>query len=108
MNHFSTARKLKSASILLSKRGCRAYKGEWGAEVDSKAITINVLEGLYKELRQDATLAIGEGADAGELTSLPFAEQERRCRHNGLSTRGGVEVMVARLLGLEEAKKQRN
>ena len=57
---------------------------------------------------QDAALAMGEGAAARELASLPLAELERRCKHNGLSTRGGTEVMVARLLSLEEAEKQKN
>lgn len=57
---------------------------------------------------QDAALAMGEGAAARELASLPLAELERRCKHNGLSTRGGREVMVARLLSLEEAEKQKN
>lgn len=68
--------------------------------------------GLYvgegSDTGQDAALAIGEGAAARELANLPFAELERRCRHNGLSTRGGREVMVARLLSLEEAEKQKN
>ncbi|KAG0584627.1 hypothetical protein KC19_3G223800 [Ceratodon purpureus] len=57
---------------------------------------------------QDAALAMGEGAAARELASLPLAELERRCKHNGLSIRGGIEVMVARLLSLEEAEKQKN
>ncbi|XP_024363566.1 protein RRC1 isoform X2 [Physcomitrium patens] len=56
----------------------------------------------------DAALAMGEGAAARELASLPQAELERRCKHNGLSIRGGIEVMVARLLSLEEAEKQKN
>eukprot|EP00249_Psilotum_nudum_P024566 c29224_g1_i2 orf=624-3833(-) len=60
------------------------------------------------ETMQDAALAIGEGAAARELSSLPFAELERRCRHNGLSIRGGREVMVSRLLSLEEAEKEKN
>lgn len=60
------------------------------------------------ETGQDAALAIGEGAAARELSSLPVAELERRCKHNGLSIRGGTEVMVARLLSLEEAEKQKN
>jgi U2-associated protein SR140 len=81
---------------------------ENGGGSDSREIAINVREGIYGDLGQDAALAMGEGAAARELTSLPLAELERRCRHNGLSTRGGVEVMVARLLGLEEAEKQRN
>lgn len=42
-----------------------------------------------------------------ELMNLPLAELERRCRHNGLSLVGGREMMVARLLSLEEAEKQR-
>lgn len=56
---------------------------------------------------QDAALAMGKGAATKELMSLPLAELERRCRHNGLSLVGGREIMVARLLSLEEAEKQR-
>ncbi|KAK4786488.1 hypothetical protein SAY86_003177 [Trapa natans] len=56
---------------------------------------------------QDAALAIGRGAAMKELMSLPLAELERRCRHNGLSLVGGREMMVSRLLSLEEAEKQR-
>lgn len=56
---------------------------------------------------QDAALAMGKGAAMKELLSLPLAELERRCRHNGLSLVGGREMMVARLLYLEEAEKQR-
>ncbi|KAJ8749344.1 hypothetical protein K2173_018831 [Erythroxylum novogranatense] len=56
---------------------------------------------------QDAALAMGKGAATKELMSLPLAELERRCRHNGLSLVGGREMMVARLLDLEEAEKQR-
>jgi U2-associated protein SR140 len=65
-------------------------------------------EGLDGATGQDAALAMGEGAAARELASLPLAELERRCKHNGLSIRGGTEVMVARLLSLEEAEKQKN
>eukprot|EP00253_Pinus_taeda_P014345 PITA_14345 len=57
---------------------------------------------------QDAALAIGEGAAARELFSIPLVELERRCRQNGLSIRGGREVMVSRLLSLEEAEKHKN
>ncbi|MBA0585029.1 hypothetical protein Gorai_015821 [Gossypium raimondii] len=57
---------------------------------------------------QDAALAMGKGAAMKELMDLPFAELERRCRHNGLSLVGGREIMVARLLSLEDAEKQRN
>ncbi|GLJ10064.1 hypothetical protein SUGI_0121170 [Cryptomeria japonica] len=62
-----------------------------------------VLEGTKEN--QDAAPAIGKGAAVKELSSLPLAELERRCRHNGLSIRGGREMMVARLLSLDEAKK---
>ena len=57
---------------------------------------------------QDAALAIGEGAATKELMSLPLSELERRCKHNGLSLRGGKEVMVARLLSLGDAEKLKN
>ncbi|XP_062163509.1 protein RRC1-like isoform X1 [Alnus glutinosa] len=56
---------------------------------------------------QDAALAMGKGAAMKELMNLPLAELERRCRHNGLSLVGGRETMVARLLSLEEAEKQK-
>ncbi|XP_021730631.1 protein RRC1-like isoform X2 [Chenopodium quinoa] len=56
---------------------------------------------------QDVALAMGKGAAMLELRSLPLPELERRCRHNGLSLVGGREMMVARLLYLGEAEKQR-
>ncbi|XP_078437700.1 protein RRC1-like isoform X2 [Wolffia australiana] len=56
---------------------------------------------------QDAALAVGKGAAMKELLGLPLPELEKRCRHNGLSLCGGREIMVARLLYLEEAEKQR-
>ncbi|KAJ6758686.1 RNA PROCESSING PROTEIN LD23810P [Salix koriyanagi] len=59
------------------------------------------------KINQDAALAMGKGAAVKELMNLPLAELERRCRHNGLSLVGGREMMVARLLSLEEAEKQR-
>lgn len=59
------------------------------------------------KVNQDAALAMGKGAAMKELMNLPLAELERRCRHNGLSLVGGRETMVARLLSLEEAEKQR-
>ncbi|KAH9295687.1 hypothetical protein KI387_039275 [Taxus chinensis] len=65
----------------------------------------DVIEGTREN--QDAALAIGKGAAVKELSSLPLAELERRCRHNGLSIRGGREMMVARLMSLEEAEKQK-
>ncbi|XP_062099298.1 protein RRC1 [Humulus lupulus] len=63
--------------------------------------------GDASKTNQDAALAMGKGAAVQELMSLPYAELERRCRHNGLSLVGGREMMVARLLSLEEAEKQR-
>jgi hypothetical protein len=49
---------------------------ENGLEVDNREIAVNVLEGLYEDLWQDAALARGEGADVGKLASLPLAELE--------------------------------
>ncbi|GMN40264.1 hypothetical protein TIFTF001_009490 [Ficus carica] len=59
------------------------------------------------KITEDAALAMDKGAAIQELMNLPLAELERRCRHNGLSLVGGREMMVARLLSLEEAEKQR-
>ncbi|KAI3828593.1 hypothetical protein L1987_02697 [Smallanthus sonchifolius] len=59
------------------------------------------------KINPDAALAIGKSAAMKELMGLPLAELERRCRHNGLSLVGGREMMVARLLHLEESEKQR-
>ncbi|KAI7727573.1 hypothetical protein M8C21_010974 [Ambrosia artemisiifolia] len=59
------------------------------------------------KINPDAALAIGKSAAMKELMGLPLAELERRCRHNGLSLVGGREMMVARLLYLEESEKQR-
>ncbi|XP_010233907.1 protein RRC1 isoform X3 [Brachypodium distachyon] len=58
-------------------------------------------------LDEDGALATGKAAATKELLGLPLAELERRCRHNGLSLCGGKEMMVARLLSLEEAEKER-
>ncbi|KQJ97564.1 protein RRC1 [Brachypodium distachyon] len=58
-------------------------------------------------LDEDGALATGKAAATKELLGLPLAELERRCRHNGLSLCGGKETMVARLLSLEEAEKER-
>ncbi|CAI9771691.1 unnamed protein product [Fraxinus pennsylvanica] len=60
-----------------------------------------------EKIKQDTALAIGKGAAMKELLNLPLSELERRCRHNGLSLVGGREMMVARLLYLEEAEKQK-
>ncbi|KAH7671816.1 ENTH/VHS domain-containing protein [Dioscorea alata] len=59
------------------------------------------------KINQDGALAIGKGAAMKELLGLPLVELEKRCRHNGLSLCGGREMMVARLLYLEDAEKQR-
>ncbi|KAF5461338.1 hypothetical protein F2P56_017446 [Juglans regia] len=59
------------------------------------------------KVNQDTALAMDKGAAMKELMNLPLAELERRCRHNGLCLVGGREMMVARLLSLEEAEKQR-
>ncbi|XP_010922016.1 protein RRC1 [Elaeis guineensis] len=59
------------------------------------------------KLNQDGELAMGRAAAMKELLGLPIAELERRCRHNGLSLCGGREMMVARLLYLEEAERER-
>ncbi|XP_011081047.1 protein RRC1 isoform X1 [Sesamum indicum] len=74
-------------------------------ELERKSGTGDTLDG--QRINQDAALAIGKGAAMKELLSLPLPELERRCRHNGLSLVGGREIMVARLLNLEEAEKQR-
>ncbi|KAH6760716.1 RNA recognition motif protein [Perilla frutescens var. hirtella] len=74
-------------------------------ELDSKAGSADTGDG--DKINQDAALAIGKGAAMKELLNLPLTELERRCRHNGLSLVGGREMMVARLLYLDEAEKQR-
>lgn len=73
-------------------------------EIESKISTEDLSEG--GKLNQDSALAMGKGAAMKELLALPLAELERRCRHNGVSLVGGREMMVARLLYLEEAEKQ--
>ncbi|KAH6782174.1 RNA recognition motif protein [Perilla frutescens var. frutescens] len=74
-------------------------------ELERKAGSADTADG--DKISQDAALAIGEGAAMKELLNLPLTELERRCRHNGLSLVGGREMMVTRLLYLEEAEKQR-
>ncbi|GAB4828740.1 Protein rrc1 [Ancistrocladus abbreviatus] len=75
-------------------------------ELEKKTSSEDMVEG--SKTNQDAALAMGKGAAMKELLSLPLPELERRCRHNGLSLVGGREMMVARLLYLEEAEKQRS
>ncbi|KAL4296805.1 hypothetical protein GQ457_12G019790 [Hibiscus cannabinus] len=74
-------------------------------EIEKKNSTEDAVGGI--KANQDTALAMGKGAAMKELMDLPLAELERRCRHNGLSLVGGREIMVARLLDLEEAEKQR-
>ncbi|KAJ6373243.1 hypothetical protein OIU76_027556 [Salix suchowensis] len=74
-------------------------------EIEKKSSSEDTVE--RGKINQDAALAMGKGAAVKELMNLPLAELERRCRHNGLSLVGGREMMVARLLSLEEAEKQR-
>ncbi|XP_057419830.1 protein RRC1 isoform X2 [Lotus japonicus] len=74
-------------------------------EIEQKITSEDTVVG--GKINQDAALAMGRGAATQELMNLPLAELERRCRHNGLSLVGGREIMVARLLSLEEAEKQR-
>ncbi|RWR96892.1 protein RRC1-like protein isoform X2 [Cinnamomum micranthum f. kanehirae] len=71
-------------------------------EIEKKTSSEDATDG--GKLNQDAALAMGKGAAMKELLNLPLAELERRCRHNGLSLCGGREMMVARLLSLEEAE----
>ncbi|XP_022750338.1 protein RRC1-like isoform X2 [Durio zibethinus] len=75
-------------------------------EIEKKTSSEDVVDGI--KANQDAALAMGKGAAMKELMDLPLAEVERRCRHNGLSLVGGREIMVARLLSLEDAEKQRS
>ncbi|KAL8150764.1 hypothetical protein V2J09_020572 [Rumex salicifolius] len=74
-------------------------------DLEKKASSEDIGDGSKTD--QDAALAMGKGAAMKELLNLPLPELERRCRHNGLSLIGGREMMVARLLYLEEAEKQR-
>ncbi|KAK8343195.1 hypothetical protein V6Z12_A08G284600 [Gossypium hirsutum] len=74
--------------------------------IENKISSEDAVNGI--KANQDAALAMGKGAAMKELMDLPLAELERRCRHNGLSLVGGREIMVARLLSLEDAEKQRN
>ncbi|GMH20336.1 hypothetical protein Nepgr_022177 [Nepenthes gracilis] len=75
-------------------------------ELEKRTSSEDIVEGI--KTNPDAALAMGKGAAMKELLNLPLPELERRCRHNGLSLVGGREMMVARLLYLEEAEKQRS
>ncbi|XWS70514.1 hypothetical protein CRYUN_Cryun03dG0054300 [Craigia yunnanensis] len=75
-------------------------------EIEKKIGSEDAVDGI--KANQDAALAMGKGAAMKELMDLPLAELERRCRHHGLSLVGGREIMVSRLLSLEDAEKQRS
>lgn len=75
-------------------------------EIDNKAGPGDLSDD--SKLSQDGALAMGQAAARRELLDLPLSELERRCRHNGLSLAGGREMMVARLLNLEEAERENN
>eukprot|EP00271_Cylindrocystis_brebissonii_P020767 TRINITY_DN703_c1_g1_i3.p1 TRINITY_DN703_c1_g1~~TRINITY_DN703_c1_g1_i3.p1 ORF type:complete len:874 (-),score=260.41 TRINITY_DN703_c1_g1_i3:91-2712(-) len=66
--------------------------------------------GMNAEGMQDASGALANLDDVArsELASLSRIEIERRCKFNGLSIRGGVDVMIARLVGLEAAEREKN
>ncbi|WVZ77640.1 hypothetical protein U9M48_025486 [Paspalum notatum var. saurae] len=72
-------------------------------EIEKKGSSDDGNDGF--KLNEDGALATGKAAATKELLGLPQAELERRCRHNGLSLSGGKEMMVARLLNLEEAER---
>ncbi|KAF6176512.1 hypothetical protein GIB67_007895 [Kingdonia uniflora] len=74
-------------------------------EIENKPSVEGVSE--MSKVNQDAALAMGKGAAMKELLDLPLTELERRCRLNGLSIVGGREIMVARLLSLEEVERQK-
>ncbi|XP_077221869.1 protein RRC1-like isoform X2 [Tasmannia lanceolata] len=98
---------LRATFIRSGNSGVISYHSICGdaPEIETKTSSGDLAEG--GKLDPDAALAMGKGAAMKELLSLPLAELERRCRHNGLSLCGGREMMVARLLSLEEAERQR-
>ncbi|KAK1276865.1 hypothetical protein QJS04_geneDACA003889 [Acorus gramineus] len=98
---------LKSTFLRSGNSGVTPFHSICGdaPEIENKTSSDDMGEG--SKFNQDAALAMGKGAAMQELLNLPLSELERRCRHNGLSLCGGREMMVARLLYLEEAEKQR-
>ncbi|KAF9614310.1 hypothetical protein IFM89_018063 [Coptis chinensis] len=75
-------------------------------EIENRSSSGDITEGV--KLDQDYALAMGKGAAMKELSNLPLSDLERRCRHNGLSLVGGREMMVARLLSLEENETEKS
>ncbi|XP_028790035.1 protein RRC1 isoform X1 [Neltuma alba] len=98
---------LRATFIRSSNSGVTLFHSICGdaPEIEKNMHSEDTVDG--SKSNQDSALAMGRGAATKELMSLPLAELERRCRHNGLSLVGGREMMVARLLSLEEAEKQR-
>ncbi|KAL3630025.1 Protein rrc1 [Castilleja foliolosa] len=98
---------LRATFLRSSNSGVTSFHSICGdaPELGSKLGLSQTVDG--QKTNQDTALAIGKGAAMRELLNLPLTELERRCRHNGLSLVGGRETMVARLLYLEEAEKQR-
>ncbi|KAJ7966287.1 U2 snRNP-associated SURP motif-containing protein isoform X2 [Quillaja saponaria] len=98
---------LKATFIRSGNSGVRPFHSICGEapEIEKKTSSEDTGDGV--KTNQNAALAMGKGAAMRELMSLPLPELERRCRQNGLSLVGGREMMVARLLSLEEAEKLR-
>ncbi|KAG7550229.1 ENTH/VHS [Arabidopsis thaliana x Arabidopsis arenosa] len=74
-------------------------------DIEKKGLISNMNNG--DKINQDAAPEMGQGDARQELMNLPISELERRCRHNGRSLVGGREMMIARLLSMEDAEKQR-
>nr|CAD1840232.1 unnamed protein product [Ananas comosus var. bracteatus] len=98
---------LRATFLRSSNSGVTPYHSICGdaPEIVNKTSSEENNEGA--KITQDGALAMGKAAAMKELLGLPLAELERRCRHNGLSLCGGREMMVARLLYLEEAERER-
>ncbi|XP_068668196.1 protein RRC1-like isoform X2 [Aristolochia californica] len=99
---------LRATFLRSGNSGVITYHSICGDTPELENKTSSEDSGNISKPNQDAALAMGKNAAMRELLSLPLAELERRCRHNGLSLCGGREIMVARLLNLEEAEKQRS
>ncbi|KAJ4798388.1 RNA recognition motif-containing family protein [Rhynchospora pubera] len=99
---------LRATFLRSSNSGVALYHSLCGdaPEIDKKAGPDDQSDD--SKFSQDGALAMGQAAARRELLDLPLAELERRCRHNGLSLAGGREMMVARLLNLEEAERENN
>lgn len=98
---------LRSTFLRSSNSGVTSFHSISGDATETEHMSNYSETGDSGKINPDAALAIGKSAAMKELLNLPLAELERRCRHNGLSLVGGREMMVARLLYLEESEKQR-